>query len=170
MRKIYPKLYLDLDGVQCDFNGAIQKARESRFKNIEDIEEIITGISHEGSESVRKLFAELEPLSEGTMIREWCGINFVPFTVLSAPMRGELHASIQGKREWLDAHVPGSSYDALFTNMKHKFAMSDGTPNVLVDDYSPNLQAWTDAGGIAIKHRQGMIESTLEQLTAIYLK
>lgn len=167
--KKYPKLYLDMDGVRCDFNGAIRRIHEQAlYANMDDVDAVITKFSQTGSDAVRTLFADLEPLSEGKMIVDWCGVNFIPYTTLSAPMRGEVHASIEGKKMWLDIHEPGASYDALFTNMKHKFATSDGTPNVLVDDYTPYLQAWTDAGGIAIKHRQGMIESTLAQLAAIY--
>jgi hypothetical protein len=82
-------------------------------------------------------------------------------------------ASKQAKRDWLDEFNPGTSGNAIFTSAKFKHALSNGQPNVLVDDFGPYLQKWRDAGGIAVKHEDeyempNSAEATIKELEKIY--
>jgi hypothetical protein len=88
--------------------------------------------------------------------------------VLSAPLRGNEEASIQGKLAWLDRHNPGTSDRAIFTGDKQRYAVTQGQPNVLVDDFKKYINAWRDAGGIGILHRDNNLKATLDQLARIY--
>ena len=81
-------------------------------------------------------------------------------------MEGE--ASKEAKRDWLDQHNPGTSETAIFTSKKHQYAITDGRPNVLVDDFKYYLQNWANAGGIAVKHRADSTDHTIMQLEKIY--
>ena len=46
--------------------------------------------------------------------------------------------------------------------------MTDGRPNVLVDDFNYYLDSWSNAGGIAVKHSEGATNHTIKQLEKIY--
>jgi len=164
-----PHLYLDMDGVQADlFHRVAELEKVDHWDDIPDQDEAITRLSLKGYDSVYHLFADLNPLPGGQVIIKWLRDNKIPFTVLSAPLRNEQEASKQGKRDWLDKYNPGTSKDAIFTKRKFKYAVTNGHPNVLVDDFSYYLDSWTDAGGIAVKHRDETTDNTIEQLEKIY--
>jgi len=164
-----PHLYLDMDGVQADFFQAWADFENvHHYKHITDHEESIVRLASAGPEQVYKFFRDLKPLQGGNTIVQWLQKNKIPYTVLSAPIRIEPEASKRGKREWLDAHNSGTSTDAIFTSAKYKYATAGGQPNVLVDDYSKYLDAWTEHGGIAVKHSDETTDHTIEQLEKIY--
>lgn len=166
-----PHLYLDMDGVQADFFGAWAAHHNvPNYKDIPDPEEAINMLAASGPEKVYTFFNELEPLPGGQRIIRWLNQHSVPFTVLSAPLRGEPHAAIAGKKAWLDRHNPGTSQYAIFTSKKFKYAMKDGHPQVLVDDFGKYLLSWDEAGGIAVKHDETTTEHTIAMLEKIYAK
>ena len=164
-----PHLYLDMDGVQADFFGRwAQLEKVIDYTHITDPEEAIVRLAQSGPEKVYQFFRDLEPLQGGQVIISWLHKNKIPFTVLSAPLRMEGQASIKGKREWLDNHNPGTSNDAIFTSAKYKYATKDSKPQVLVDDFGKYLNAWAEAGGIAVKHSDSSTDHTIMQLNKIY--
>jgi len=170
-----PHLYLDMDGVQADFFGAwAKKQNVSHWKSIVDKEKEIQILAHSSPKEVYDFFRNLKPLSGGRKVINWLLQNKIPFTVLSAPLRGPYSdASIEAKKDWLDQYNPGTSGSAIFTNAKFKYAMEDGKPQVLVDDFGQYLQKWSDAGGIAVKHEDqyedpNTGEHTIEKLEKIY--
>ena len=164
-----PHLYLDMDGVQADlFHRVAELEQVGHWDDIEDQDAAITRLSLKGPQSVYELFRDLKPLSGGQKIIRWLHQNNIPFTVLSAPLRNEQEASKKGKREWLDQYNPGTSSDAIFTKRKYQYAMADGRPNVLVDDFNYYLHSWAKAGGIAVKHSDSSTDHTIQQLEKIY--
>lgn len=170
-----PHLYLDMDGVQADFFGAwANKLGVDHWKAIDDKEKEINILAHSTPEEVYDFFRNLKPLKGGMELVAWLKKNNIPFTVLSAQLRGPYgDASIQAKKDWLDQYNPGTSANAIFTQNKHKYAIKNDVPNVLVDDYGKYLNAWSAAGGIAIKHEDEFedatsVEKTIEQLKKIY--
>lgn len=164
-----PHLYLDMDGVQADFFGAWADLHGvPHYKEIKDPEAAIVELASTGPENVYNFFRNLKPLRGGLAIIQWLHRNKIPFTVLSAPLRIEGPASVQGKKDWLDAHNPGASHGAIFTSKKYKYATNNGQPNVLVDDFGKYLTSWSDAGGIAVKHEDDSTAKTIADLTKIY--
>ena len=170
-----PHLYLDMDGVQADFFGAwAKKHNVDHWKAIQDKESEINELAHSSDEDVYDFFRNLRPLKGGMEIIRWLKQNKIPYTVLSAPLRGpHAEASKQAKKDWLDQYHPGSSNNAIFTSKKQQYAVTDGTPNVLVDDFGPYIQKWTDAGGIPVKHEDeseypDAVQQTIEMLEKIY--
>lgn len=149
-----PHLYLDMDGVQADFFGAwADKHGVAHWKAINDKEGEIEQLANSDADQVYNFFRKLKPLPGGMQIINWLHTNKIPFTVLSAPLRGPFaDVSKQAKRDWLDEHNPGTSGNAIFTSKKQQYAVTDGVVNVLVDDFGPYLQKWQDAGGIIVKH------------------
>lgn len=175
LEKKMPHLYLDMDGVQADFFGAwAKKHNVNHWKAIQDKENEIDELAHSSGDQVYNFFRTLEPLKGGMEIIRWLRKNKIPYTVLSAPLRGPFaEASKQAKRDWLDQYHPGSSGSAIFTSKKQQFAVTDGVKNVLVDDFGPYIQKWTDAGGIPVKHEDetedpDSVNKTLATLEKIY--
>jgi hypothetical protein len=166
-----PHLYLDMDGVQADFFGSWAKEHGvQNYKAIPHPEQAINELAHSSEKRVYDFFRDLDPLSGGMRIIKWLHDHKIPFTVLSAPLRGPYSkASIQAKKDWLDEFNPGTSQNAIFTSAKYKYATKDGKPQVLVDDYGKYLNAWDEKGGIAIKHEDGNTDHTIKQLEKIYL-
>ena len=170
-----PHLYLDMDGVQADFFGAwADKHNVSHWKAITNKENEIEQLANSTSEQVYKFFRDLRLLKGGEQIINWVQTNNIPYTVLSAPLRGPYaDTSKQAKKDWLDQHHPGSSANAIFTSQKHKYAVSNGVANVLVDDFGPYCQKFSDAGGIVVKHEDESevptaASDTIAQLEKIY--
>lgn len=175
LEKKIPHLYLDMDGVQADFFGAwADKHNVSHWKDILDKENGIEKLANSTPEEVYNFFRNLRPLSGGMSIIKWLQDNNIPYTVLSAPLRGPYaETSKQAKRDWLDEYHPGSSSNAIFTSQKHKYAVKDGVTNVLIDDFGPYIQKWIDAGGIPVKHEDesevpSAAEDTINKLKKIY--
>lgn len=168
--KKMPHLYLDMDGVQADFFGAwAQKHGVPTYKEIPRREEDIQALATSSKEQVYQFFKDLKPLTGGMRIIMWLKDNKIPYTVLSAPLRGPYaSASVEAKKDWLDQYNPGTSSDAIFTSAKYKYATKDSEPNVLVDDFGKYLDAWSNAGGIAVKHEDDNTSHTISELEKIY--
>lgn len=174
-QKDTPHLYLDMDGVQADFFGAWSEYHSvPHWKAIKNREIEIEQLSNSSEKEVYDYFRNLKPLDGGKKVIAWLKKHNIPFTVLSAPLRGPYkEASIRAKQDWLDEHNPGSSANAIFTPNKFKYAITDGKPNVLVDDFGNYLRNWADAGGIAVKHEDehempNSGEETIKTLEKIY--
>jgi 5'(3')-deoxyribonucleotidase len=168
--KQMPHLYLDMDGVQADFFGAwAKKNNVDNYTEIPDIKTSINDFATSSPEEVYKFFRKLKLLEGGYKIIHWLHVNKIPYSVLSSPLSGPyFNASIEAKKDWLDEHNPGATRDAIFTQHKHKYALNNGEPNVLVDDYDKYLDAWSNAGGISIKHKDSNTEHTINELEKIY--
>jgi 5'(3')-deoxyribonucleotidase len=164
-----------MDGVQADFFGAwADKHGVSHWKAIDNKENEIELLANSTPEQVYSFFRNLRPLPGGMKIIKWLQDNNIPYTVLSAPLRGPYaESSKQAKQDWLDEFHPGSSSDAIFTSRKQQYAITDGVVNVLVDDFGPYCQKFSDAGGMVVKHEDEAEVSTaandtISQLEQIY--
>ena len=170
-----PHLYLDMDGVQADFFGAwADRLGVDHWKAIHDKEKEINMLAHSNAKDVYDFFRNLKPLKSGLKVIAWIKQHNIPSTVLSAPLRGPFaDASKQAKRDWLDQYNPGTSGNAIFTSAKFKYATQNGVANVLVDDFGPYIEKWTNAGGIPVKHAEefedpNTAENTIKMLEKIY--
>ena len=166
---IKPHLYLDMDGVQADlFHALAQLHRVPSWDHVEDKKNATLRVKLQGPDVVYNFFKNLQPLPGGQIIIKWLRDNNIPFTVLSAPFKMEKEACIQGKKDWLDIHNPGTSESCIFDREKYNYAMTDGHPNVLIDDYDAYIGPFANNGGIAIKHHESTTDRTIAILTMIY--
>ena len=176
-----PHLYLDMDGVQCDFftawaqwhNKKFGMDHVERYKDIgskEQREQSIQELTSEGPDFVRQFFATLDPLPNYAILQSWLNKNKIPYTILSAPLRGNKEASAEGKMHWLEANHPNyNKYgNPIFRGDKERMATKNGTSNVLVDDHKKNIEAWENAGGQGVLYRDNNVQSAIESLEAIY--
>jgi len=166
-----PHLYLDMDGVQANLFHELAKLHKvPSWDHVEDKHNATLRVKLQGPDVVYNFFKNLQPLEGGLRIIKWLHDNKIPFTVLTAPFKIETEACIRGKKEWLDKYNPGTSETCIFDRDKYKYALTDGHPNVLVDDYNVYLEPFADNGGIAVKHHETTTDRTINVLTMIYHK
>ena len=84
------------------------------------------------------------------------------YTILSSPLNFDRAGSIKGKREWLSKHITVPADNVIFEHDKYKYAVTNGIPNILIDDWGVNIKKWRSAGGIGIKYQAD--ENSLEDL------
>jgi len=179
--KKIPHLYLDMDGVQCDFftawaqwhNKKFDMDHVERYKDIgskEQREQSISELTSEGPEFVQDFFANLEMLPNYKVLHNWLVKNNIPYTILSAPLRGNKEASAEGKMTWLQNNHPNfDKYGSpIFRGDKERMATKNGTSNVLVDDHKKNIENWESAGGQGVLYRDNNVQGAIEQLERIY--
>ena len=116
-----------------------------------------------------EFFGSLPPLDDG--INElWPFLNGLgaPVHVLSAPVRGREGVSTaeEGKRSWCDRYLSPAPESIIIVDAvdKPNWAVTDGIPNVLVDDKKKTVDAWNERGGIGILHIPGDSEGSIREL------
>jgi len=157
--KAKPQIFLDMDGVLADFFGELwtmYQEKNTKKDAWEDLKRELSPAEQnklvQSIENPIDFFASLDVLEGGQILIDWLKKNNIPFSILSAPMKGNKKSeSIEGKREWLKAHGLGS-VPAIFTSDKQDYAKSNGVPNILIDDFGKNITAWKKQGGIGIKY------------------
>ena len=158
-----PTLYLDMDGVLCDFFG--EWARTHGVNHYKEIpkSEIANSLDKIG-EDAEEFFANL-PMLPGAEQLLRAAHAFGGYTILSSPLERNEEPSKAGKRRWIANNL--GSYppdDVIFERNKAKYADKNGTRNILIDDYGVNIVAWQNAGGLAFKHRYKDTAATINWL------
>ena len=146
-----PTVYLDMDGVIADlYNYAAEIHDVDHYKNMtQDQWETFFKDSN-----AYELFRSIRPFPSTHQLVRLIKKIAGGFTILSSPLNFDKEGSIKGKREWLKKHLNVSPDKEIFDHEKYRYAVQpDGTPNVLIDDYTPNITKWRDAGGIGIKYQ-----------------
>jgi 5'(3')-deoxyribonucleotidase len=158
-----PTLYLDMDGVMCDFFGEWARSQGvGHYKQIPK-NEIAASLDRIGQDA-EEFFATL-PMLPGAEQLLRAAHAYGGYTILSSPLERNEEPSRAGKRRWINTHL--GSYppdDVIFERNKARYANKNGTRNILIDDYGVNVVAWQDAGGLAFKHRYKDTAATIEWL------
>ena len=159
--KVKPEVYIDMDGVLVDFFDAWAKLMgEKTFRDIKDVAKGLQAIRDEDD-----FWLKLKPTPNAgkllALVRELKG----SYTILSSPLaddpRSEPH-----KRMWVEKNLKQfPPKKVIITGNKAKYAQqSDGTPNILIDDFGQNIDKWNAAGGIGVKHKDHKFERTFKSL------
>lgn len=155
------EIYVDMDGVLADFFGEWAKVMGKKsFRDIENPADAIQKIKY-----VDDFWLKLPMLPQARdllgLIKKVKGSYNICSSPLADDPRSEPH-----KKEWirknLDFFPPNNIY---ITHDKAKYAVhSDGTPNILIDDYGVNIDKWEQAGGIGFKYKDHKFERTAKAL------
>ena len=141
-----PTIYCDMDMVLCDFIGGTEEVLGVPFPKADKTERW-------PKISAKKDFWETLDWMPGAQ-RMWSFINKYDAHILSAYSTKDAN-SRKGKMKWLKEKArltQKSRIHLVLREQKQKFAMTNGKPNLLIDDYIKNVNEWKAVGGIGIHH------------------
>lgn len=155
---IQPVIYCDMDGVLCDFDAGVRKLTDEPISSMSVRQKWkIVRRNH-------KFWHELEWFEGGKEI--WRVVNRHDGHILSSLPYSDPN-SRPGKLFWLENNIELTDLNRIHLlsqrSAKQNYALQNGIPNILIDDYVKNIDEWTAAGGIAIHHSSA--EESLRQLS-----
>lgn len=126
------------------------------------------------SQNPGEWFESLEPLEDGTK-KLWKFINGLGYEVkiLSAGVSGRkgMPTAEEGKRSWAMKHLEPKPQEVIVadksSDKKHWATNKDGSPNILIDDKTSNIEQWNQMGGIGILHITGNSDITIAEINKI---
>jgi len=172
-------IYCDMDGVLVDlFEGGIystikdpknqaiaqkivaENIKWSKIHHNKDIEAVLKHIRSIVDNNV-EFWSQLDPKSDSLEL--WNYISQYDVKILSHPWDKRC---IEGKKIWLANNLdPAPLESNIFLPLegkKERWAVTNGKPNILIDDFEEYLKPWREAGGIAIHHTS--TKSTIKAL------
>lgn len=153
-----PQIYCDMDQVLVNFLDGANKVLASQ--GLEPFQHTDKENRWQELSKVPKFWANLEPMPDGMML--WRYIRPHNPYILSTPSH-RMPTSKPEKMEWIRKHLGNVEKVFLVPRKeKQKFAMTNGKPNVLIDDFIKNIKEWESQGGIGIRHINSM--NTISQL------
>jgi len=103
-------------------------------------------------------WANLDWKSDGVTL--WRYIKRYKPNILSSPSRSA--SSREGKKAWIQSHIPRSQYRELLLYPRHEKQLFSGEGKILIDDLKKTIDEWNAAGGIGIHHISAT--NTIKQL------
>ena len=156
-----PEIFVDMDGVLADFFGEWAKMDgKDHYKDMANKEAKLHLVKNHPT-----FWIDLPVLPNAGKLLGYIKKNYGHYKICSSPLAGDPNCEPQ-KRAWVNKHLQGFPPDqVIITENKAAYAtQADGTPNVLIDDFGPNISSWDAAGGIAIKHKDHKLKRTLAAL------
>lgn len=158
-----PIVYVDMDGVLANLY-----ADAAEFHDVEHYNDMTNDQWEKffRDSDAYHLFRDIKPFSTANQLLDIVKKYAGGYTILSSPMRYDQEGCIKGKSEWLEKYITVEPDNVIFEREKYKYAVqSDGTPNVLIDDYGVNTRAWDEHGGVACKYQAD--EDSLDKVIAV---
>jgi hypothetical protein len=177
------KIYLDMDGVLMNFEGAIEEHGVPRYR---DGTHWITRPRSEWPEAMieadrayvlcmakHNFWSSIRPMSDAHLLWDYCRLLHT-HVLTAAPsdrpgdttFAGLFDEIARQKRESIHQHFdptfPADHINVCLRHDKHTFA---GPGHILVDDTPGNCTEWTAAGGIAILHTDAI--TTIRKLSEL---
>ena len=155
------EIYVDMDGVLVDFFGAWTKMMGvDNWKQIKNVDTALQKIRDD-----EDFWLKLKPTKNAGKLLGIIKRIKGEYNILSAPLAGDPKAEPH-KREWIKKYLTVfPPKNVIITADKQKYAtQSDGTPNILIDDFGQNVAKWEGAGGVGFKHKDHKFERTAQQL------
>jgi ribonucleotide monophosphatase NagD (HAD superfamily) len=160
--KKYTKIYLDMDGVLCNFEkkfmeyyGFVSLAKRERKEWSKDWEDFILN---------KKGFEQLEWFPGGQELLKFIQSTKLPVEILSSSGGEKFYGEVTVQKiNWLKKH--GIHYKSNIVSGRKKKA-EYATPNtILIDDTEDVIRSFNKAGGIGILHKDsGKTIETLKKL------
>ena len=162
-------VFVDMDGVLCDFDGVITKALQKQaYTQItpRDIYEFFT----EGNAAA--FFEHLPKFPQADLLIKFIIRKFGKYDICSRPLKFRPVESIVGKNLWIDQNLNYKPKNRYFTFHKEEYATTDGKPNILIDDLDENISAWESAGGIGIQYDASFnsVEEVVKRIEKVLVK
>lgn len=138
-------LYLDMDGVMADFDGAFPKVFGLDHRNMADAE-MWRHINGHPS-----FFRDLPPMTGALQFFRKVE-DFNPVILTACPKSNYQNVALQ-KRAWVREHLSKNVLVLPVMGGINKPLFMHQPGDILIDDYRRNVEAWIAAGGRGILHR-----------------
>lgn len=159
-------IYCDLDGVLVDLIGGLSDLYNIPDLNDANFDVHLKRIKDDLDKNHPNLFATLPWKSDGKKL--WAFIAKYNASILSSAPRTWLPNAMIDKNKWVSKNLsprPRETVIVRGSDQKQKYAVKNGVPNILIDDYDANITQWRAAGGIAIHHKTA--DESIRQLKKI---
>ena len=159
-----PTIYCDMDGVLCDFKGAIENMFKLKSKNPSEPGPMqMAGFSDSADwfnspntrdkwqpiQNYKMFWPSMDWTKDGRTL--WRFIQKYNPHILSAYSPFDKNC-IKGKELWIKRNLRLSDFSRIhLVRRAEKKAYSNG--NILIDDFGRNVKEWKSGGGIPIKHK-----------------
>jgi len=143
-----PLVYIDMDGVLADFFGEWSRiSGVNHYKDIDDVPAKLELIRNHPT-----FWIDLPLLPHAKALIKTVVDQFGEYRICSTPLTGD-ERSKPGKVQWIRTHLSDiPPAEIILTHDKSQFAFNNNQPNILIDDFGKNINAWRAAGGIGIKY------------------
>jgi 5'(3')-deoxyribonucleotidase len=145
-------IYVDLDGVLCDFDRGFIEITGMSPESVDD-NELWSRISAHGKS---RFFSELPWMPGGQELWQFVTQNFLQVKILTALGKSDAQdkQTSTGKRQWLQKNIPDlQDSDIIMVANKHRKRHYSKPNDILVDDTKSTIQEWIKKGGIGILHK-----------------
>lgn len=175
-----PEIYLDMDGLLVNlfdtlghkfFNKSYKQLTPKQKKQIKKVwldKELF--VSYFGP--IKSFFANLEPFGKnGDLTKTIIATvleHFESYNILTHPTALDPLGCKKGKKEWIKNHLPYPPTKIYFPQNKADYAITNGVPNILIDDYLPYIDVWKAKGGYAIQMRTDSFASSQDLKKFLY--
>lgn len=156
-----PEIYCDMDQVLVDFIGGAEEVIGMPFAQAEKDDR------WEAIKNTKDFWANLDWMPGAKRLYSFIA-KYDPH-ILSAASGRDVNAR-PGKLKWLskNTRIKRGKTNLVKREDKQKFAMTDGKPNVLIDDYLKNITQWEAKGGIGVYHTE--VGKTIAELKRLGFK
>jgi hypothetical protein len=166
-------LYLDMDGVIVDYQGAYASlAKTIDWKGLDqEYWEELVHKKYGAVSSTPEWWASLDWIEGGREVWKVAHHLFKHVCILSSasstdPKRFDVVA--EGKRQWLKKHMPQiHSNDIFIVQYKGQKKNYANKTSILVDDVTITIKDWNASGGFGILHSHKHYKETIETLMDI---
>jgi len=154
-------VFVDLDGVLCDFDKGFYDITGISSDNVSD-EELWARI---GAYGKVRFFSELPWMPGSKEMWNFITQNFLHVKILSATGKSDKvdKQTTQGKTSWLHHNIQSlHSNDIILVDNKHKKRHYSKPGDIIIDDTPVVIEEWIKKGGIGILYKTA--QDTITQL------
>jgi 5'(3')-deoxyribonucleotidase len=157
------EIYVDMDGVLADFFG--EWAKLMKVDHYSKIDDIDINVALQKIRDTDEFWLNLPLLPQAKQLLSVIKQIKGEYNICSTPLADDPNSEPH-KREWIKRNLaffpPKNVY---ITHNKPQYATKeDGTPNILIDDFGKNVDAWEAAGGTGFKYKDHKFERTAKDL------